>query len=481
MRELRLERSSTLLARAAQVVRDRLAGQASAVLIYGYSDATGLAIDFIQSLLQVFGGRFYLDRPPDPAAPDQTDVGAVFSRNFTERLISSISDRHEDNEKSGPFHVKMFKALGGDAEVRETGLRIRRLLDGGAEPESIGVAARALEPYRESIRTQFTRLGIPFSGIGASGPGDPSTYRARAVLDLLRQHARAPVERWIESRDPGALAAPGFDLRLAFHTLGAGRLEEAGNVRVTEIAHRGFLKLPVCSGLSATEPEEEDRRRRTFAKMRRVPQDALAAEVRKAKDVLRLLAPKRTGRTSREHLERLDSLLTNELDWDPQETVTAELIDSANSAVRGLPPDFSLSDDEFLDLLREAWAENRPTPLGGKGGGVQILDVIEARSRTFDHLFLPGRKSTTSTVFRRPLPWSSGFAGRASVRGTIPGKTPRPLKRCSRPDLRFNNSKDSGQPTSRRFLQVCSETARGTDFATTWSWHSRNRPVSAVE
>ena len=390
MRELNLERSSTLLTRATEVVRDRIARPVAAVLVYGYSDATGLAIDFLQALLEVFGGLLYLDRPPDPANPEQTDLGKLFSRNFTERLLSSFPEQPAEAADAEPSRVAMFKALGGDAEVREVGSRIRDLLDSGVEPESIGVVARTLQPYRESIRTQFHRLGLPFSGVGAQGPRHPVAYRASAVLDLLRLQARAPVERWLEARDPNSLSAPDFDLRLAFHSLGAGRLEEAASIRPSEVTERGSLELPVCSGLAVAAMEDAERTPRRFARKRRILQEALSAEVLRAQELVHLLDANRQSRPIRTHLEKLTALLGKSLGWDPRESVTVELIDSVKRAVRGLSPEFPLTDDEFLELLREAFSQFGATLLGGKGGGVQVLDVIEARSRTFDHLFVLG-------------------------------------------------------------------------------------------
>ncbi len=47
---------------------------------------------------------------------------------------------------------------------------IRALLDSGIEPEDIGVVARTLDDV-VLLRRHFHRLGVPFSGVGATVPG----------------------------------------------------------------------------------------------------------------------------------------------------------------------------------------------------------------------------------------------------------------------------------------------------------------------
>ncbi len=67
---------------------------------------------------------------------------------------------------------------------------------------------------------------------------------------------------------------------------------------------------------------------------------------------------------------------------------------------RGAPPEFSLSGEEFLLILGEQLDKSSNPRLGGSGGGVQVLDVMEARARTFEHLFLIGMNRG---VFPRPV------------------------------------------------------------------------------
>jgi hypothetical protein len=59
--------------------------------------------------------------------------------------------------------------------------------------------------------------------------------------------------------------------------------------------------------------------------------------------------------------------------------------------VRGaLPPDFPLTPGDLVLLVRRHLAPHFAVPLGGSGGGVQVLDATEARGRSFEALFVVG-------------------------------------------------------------------------------------------
>ncbi|MDH3254065.1 MAG: hypothetical protein OEM62_03660, partial [Acidobacteriota bacterium] len=388
MKNVELDRASTLLAKATEIVRFRSPRPVSAVCVYGYSDATGVATDFLEGLLKTYGGRLYLDQPPDPAYPDRMDVGVRFSRRFSERFGHRTQSRV--SIPSAPSSVEMFKALGADAEVLEVATRIRALLDGGRTAERIGVVARSLTPYRDSLRTQLARLGVPFSGVGSKGPSAPPAYRVRALLDLLRLAGRTPIERWLEARSPSSLAAADFDVRLALHTLGAGRIEEAALLSIPRAAPHGSVRLPFVNGLALTEPREDDVERKPYARRRRLEARTLERETELARAVIRLLDGGREPLAADRRLEQLEALLTLELGWAADEPVVDELLLRARQAVEGLPSDFLLDLDEWIEFLETAWDEVGKTDLGGSGGGVQVLDVTEARGRTFDQLFIIG-------------------------------------------------------------------------------------------
>jgi hypothetical protein len=59
-----------------------------------------------------------------------------------------------------------------------------------------------------------------------------------------------------------------------------------------------------------------------------------------------------------------------------------------------------LARDEFMMVVGAMLEAIGPTPLGGAGAGVQTLSVVEARGRTFSHLFVVG---LNREVFPRPI------------------------------------------------------------------------------
>ena len=148
MTELELGDTSSLLQRATELLRTRpdLHLPCSGWHVYGFADATGVATDLIEVLLTRFGGTAYLDHPPDPTDPIVEDPSFEFSRRFATRLADLGRPDLGPVVTTDPADIQLVAALGGQAEVREVGWRIRSLLDNGALAEGIGIVARQLDP-----------------------------------------------------------------------------------------------------------------------------------------------------------------------------------------------------------------------------------------------------------------------------------------------------------------------------------------------
>jgi len=441
MAELGLGRSSHLLRRA----NDLLAGETGArtllptrgLLVHGFADATGLRADLIQTLMRRFGATVVLDRPPDPAAADGP-VEAAFTRRFMERLATVAGVEIEEAQVATPSSPRLatISAPGADAEAREVARKVRTLLDrqeredGASHPEQIGVLARSLapeQPYATALRRHFGRLGIPFSGVeagpGGTGPLLPAGRRVRALLEILRRGEAVPTDRWLDARTgegPNAEAdAGGLEIRLALRTLGAARLRDAARVRPERIPAHG-LGLPIRQGLGAEEREGEDdgEERPGEAPRRRVPAHELRAAVEGAARLVERLRswPGRSTRSAvtgrapiAEHLGHLRALLRQELGWATAGAAgdsagLGSAPDPVAAALRTLeeetPADFPLGYDELVPLLERALEDVGRDHLGGAGAGVALLDVTEARSRTFEHLVVVG---LNRGVFPRPI------------------------------------------------------------------------------
>ncbi len=396
-------RVSTLLQQATELTRlkvDEL--QAGTALIYGFADATGVATDLIQALLESKAGTLYLDQPPDPAWPDRADEGIAFGRRLAERLFLVTGPAETEPASHTQGSVQMFRALGGQAEIREVADRIRLLLDGGARPEGIGVVARQLEPYISPLRTHLWRLGVPFSGIGAVGPRTESGRQVRAVLDLLSQGRLTPVERWLDASLSSAEGSS-FDLRLAFYGLGAGRLEEVAELELGRYSAEEDFPLPVRSGLAAEEIGDSQPGRRL--EHRQIPVVSLVEARNRAVRLCQHLGSWQQVETLDRHLEELKAFLLDDLQWPADGELALVLMQAAHRLLEQTRAELPLTFDEMVRWLEETWSMIGRDALGGTGGGVQVLDVMEARGRTFEHLFVVGlnRGVFPRTVREDPL------------------------------------------------------------------------------
>ncbi|TNF80833.1 MAG: PD-(D/E)XK nuclease family protein [Acidobacteria bacterium] len=386
-----LGRRSTLLSTATDLLKDPAAPGPTpgALLVYGFADATGLATDFIVALLERYSGRIYLDRPPDPTAPEQPDPGVVFGRRFEERIQITARGDETPVEPAEPATVEMRRALGGEAEVREVARQIRHLIDQGVPPETIGVVSRGLDPYISSLRIHFSRLGVPFSGVAVHGPHSADGRRIRALLDLVLLAGRAPLERWLDTRVSDIGGVSGFDIRLALFALGLARLEEVRDFELDRLPDSERFQLPVRQGFVEEEGQDEDPPA-VRAQRRSIPTAALQTAIESASLVAERLEGGAATASVSDHTDRLRALLIDGLGWSPTDDLTLRVLYRLERQLGDLPPDLQLDGDEHALLLEESLGEVGRTELGGQGGGVQVMDVTQARSRTFEHLFLLG-------------------------------------------------------------------------------------------
>ncbi|HVR96777.1 MAG TPA: PD-(D/E)XK nuclease family protein [Thermoanaerobaculia bacterium] len=419
MRGRGLGRVSSLLRRATELIESDPAGllPARAVLIHGFSDATGVATDLIQTLLRRRSAWLLLDHPPDAAgaAAGEEVVGVerAFTERFSERLtmVAPLEDISGDSTPKIP-HVTGFEALGGESEAREIALRVRSLLEAGTRPETIGVVARDLIRYRLLLRRHFRRLGIPFSGVGEPGALGPAGRRARAFLDLIRRGEDVPADRWLDAvvSFGGRRAGLLVDLRLAFYTLGAGRLRAVAELPVDDILKdNDSFPLPIRQGLrrAGADPDADeadlvaaDEGQGAYAPRRRIDASRLRRAVLAAGQLRERLAGWPDETRAIEHFLRLRRLLDVDLGWKKTQEEVEPVFAALDELESQVPGDLPLTRDELRLLLARSLEEIGMDPLGGDGGGVQVLTVTEARGRTFDHLFLVG---LNRDVFPRPV------------------------------------------------------------------------------
>ncbi len=364
--------AATAYARAA----DALAAEpvaslpARGVLVHGFADATGVASDLLEALLRHRGAVLVLDRPPDPMDPERTDAGEAFRAPFAERMLSAAAEVVDAPPPPAPALVSALHAPRREAEVRAAVLRVRDLLAEGTRPEAVGIVVRQLPPYAALLRRQLERLAVPFTAEAVMS--GPERRRAGAVATVLREGENATLDAWLEAGAAGRV--PPADLRLGVRVLGLLRLVDAAG------AERGplpeVIRLPVASG-GAEEDGTPDEARREL------PGERLRGFLAEAREAAAILGGWPAAAPVGEHLDRFARL-----------AVMLEgggaLHEAVETALAELPPGWELSREEWVLLVGRGLEGVGEVPLGGRGGGVQVLDATAARGRTFEHLVVLG-------------------------------------------------------------------------------------------
>jgi hypothetical protein len=219
-----------------------------ALFVHGFADVTGVATDLLLALVRIHGGVVMLDRPPDPADPDREDPGSAFLSRIDERLAHL--DREEDTGGGEPTEISFVEASDVESEARWIADRARVLIDSGVDPESIGVVSRSLEGLILPLRRHFRRLGIPFSGCGATVPGAGLRRYMSRLADLFRMGDGADVDLWIEARGDSHGRT---ELLLGLRVLGLLRVVDVARLSSVGVPAKGVI-LPVA----VSEEEEGD-------------------------------------------------------------------------------------------------------------------------------------------------------------------------------------------------------------------------------
>jgi hypothetical protein len=407
-----LAHGSRAFARAAELLDERPELlPASGVVVHGFADATGCAGALLEALVRRCAARVLVDAPPDPAEPTRADPGVAFGERLRARLALAGA-RPEAPAAAPPPTPQLLlrEAPGADAEARAVAADVRALLDAGAVPERIGIVARELAPYAAPLRRHLRRLAVPFSGApDVASVALPAARALHALLRLLREHGQASVDDWLAARAAGA--PPGHagrrrrgdesDLRVALHALGAGRLADVAALDVAaRLRGRAELRLPVGQGLvpydatggandgdgaaeAGAAPDLRLRRRSVRARLlERTVLDARASVAALAQlEGRAALGPQR---------ERLEELVATGLHWHAAAGPARALARALDGLAAQLPESFELDPAETTLLLERALAGAEAEPLGGAGGGVAVLSVVEARAHTFDALFVLG-------------------------------------------------------------------------------------------
>jgi hypothetical protein len=387
---------ATLLAKARDaLLRDpERALPARRVFVHGFAEATGLRSDLLADLVSYRAAEVFFDEPPDPANPAAEETGWPFSRRLRDRLAGVAGEEGIAGRSESPKIAKLC-AHGAEAEVRAVAERILALLEAGSEPERVAVVARDLSAYRAPLRRHFDRVGLPFSGVGERGSVGAVRRRTQALCELLQRSGRTPADRWLDADREGDDPNERSDLRLALRHIGLVRLADvAGH---SERPHD--IRLPAVGGYREGGDESAARVER-----RTLPARSLARAVARAGRVARSLAALERCDRLGDFLSRARALLVDELGWEADDPDCVEVLACIDNLAAELPADFALDYADFTTLLQRSLAEVGTQPIGGAGGGVQLLSVMDARARTFDAVFVLGMNRDVFPRSIRPDP-----------------------------------------------------------------------------
>lgn len=423
---LNVSHRTALLQRATQcIARDPArALPARAILIHGFADATGVATDLLEALVQHGGAKIFFDFPPDPAqpvreVPTQTfaqegvaSAGAVrsFDCAWSEPLrarLSGVAGRvnfEAATPGSQSTQIRVFQACGALEEVREMARRIRQSLDGGAVPEKIAIVARDFEAYAALLRSELLAAGIPFSGSDTHGPRSHDGNVLLRLLQLLREQDVARIELWVSLCAQTASRAGGEPESALKHQADLqARMTQFGVMRVKDLQPLSDLRALILSkhkratsALAHADAAKSEGDEAELAadevnfKRQRFVLSPEFAQMQKRFTLFQKLWKDWPVRASlAAHQARFEEFVKQ---W--YAGVVAEEAGRAQRILDAMHEDWPSGCEvdfaTFLKILDEKAASFGYLDLGGQGAGVQVLSVMDARACTFESVFVLG-------------------------------------------------------------------------------------------
>jgi len=341
---------------------------ASAVLVHGFADATGVASDLLEAIVRHRNTTVFIDRPPS------FGVGRWrFGARLIERL-AGCAPVEEDAAAAVPARIHCLRAA-DPARQAEAAVAWLAAPDAGEPSERDAIVARNLSPQAVRLLAQLDRQGI--AGSLPSGLESRLGRRIAALLRIVELRGQAPVGTLLEAADAALEARSGVplaDLRVALGLLGARTLRAAAELRPPGRP----LRLLVADRI-APDPERD----RSSARPREISATSLGATLEHVSHLDTMLHELESPRRLTELTSILAALLAATLPLDEAEVLAAALEPLREGAAGAL----EVSPEEMAPLLERVWSDLFVAP-AGRGGGVALLSVTEARGRTFRRLAL---------------------------------------------------------------------------------------------
>jgi hypothetical protein len=248
--------------------------------------------------------------------------------------------------------------------------KIRVHLSAGCPAEDIGIVVRNLDTWAEPLRTGLHDYGIPFSGIAVNGMRGASQRQVLAIVDSFREGERAEIGRWLSA----AGLAANHEIALAMDVRGVRWVNE-----VSDRMPSGSIPLPVREGFGLVDEALTNVRVRLSS--------SLASQVR-TRALAWVTAWQQWPQSGlgSAHVKHAESILHDVLKAPKTNPAWAAL----QHLQRAIPAEASMSRSGFVRMFNQTLEQQAVAPLGGHGGGVVVLDAVEARGRTFEHLYVLG-------------------------------------------------------------------------------------------
>lgn len=369
---------------------------ASAVLVHGFADATGVATDLLDAIVR--------HRPTtaillEPRELDGTRPGAWrFGRRLAERLggIAAVERLEPVPE---PARLTLYAAAD---PAREAGAAVGLLaarIASGDRPEELALVLRDPAPYRSLLAREIDRQAIPASG--TDGPPSPLARRARGILELAERRGDASlglafaVAGEFLAQGSGARA---WELRLAALTLGARRLAALAEleIEVDPVAlplHDRFVER--TPGPTDGEGEDsgdfrDDDGRHVSVHSRTLPREAIRRAQRQATALLARLEAQNRLQPLAAALAGISELVARLIGSDEERQALLDPLAALIEVAEAGRSPLEVTAAETALLLREAWQSVGEAGIGGIGGGAALLSVTEARGRTFRRVVIGG-------------------------------------------------------------------------------------------
>ena len=366
---------------------------------YGFYDLSQVQLSFFQSVMHVVPTTLYFPLQDRPAFR--------FARQFFERHLLPLADSHEDRSGEGDrtatselVELTVTNVIGVEEELSTVCREILTLTEvNGYRFDEIGVVARTLEPYQARLQSVFDRHLVPFtSTAGKPLAREPlvkallrlaslplNDFDRAAMLDVIT----APFYRRSQEADSSNTNFRPDIWRSLVYTLGITK----GEVEWKRLGSPASLSI--LRDAETGSDEDDETTAGTFEATQLTYLWDIVSQL--IHDCRALPAQGSIGALTDAFLTLVKSHIhvPDLFDGTSAEPTTLTevglLIRSALDRLQELDPlGGDLSWEEWVQLLQRVLDETSIPIEDGRHQGVQVLDVMTARGRTFRALFVLG-------------------------------------------------------------------------------------------